>query len=122
MNSTNKRALDNQLEDAFTNVVTPLAERLRRGGRCYFASGANPACVSYFEEPRRARMERGDFRLAAGDSAQALAAGLAEYWERTGDLDLLGLAPTLERLAIAIMAELAPDLVENVSESVYAMY
>lgn len=108
---------ERDLEGALDRARAALASR----GARLLATAPDPGAPTYFEAPRRARMEAADFEPRGAGAPVGCVESVIEIWGEEGVPELRELAEELRRVAREAEED-PPESDREVPETIYAMF
>lgn len=118
--SSTEQAKALAVRDFYDKELMPLAARYKATGRPMFATVADNALTSYFNDRARTVMEHDDFILKGVESPTAFAQGMRDHWQHSQFPEMVALGATLGALAELMRGE--PEKDEALSPSMYVMF
>jgi len=99
MSSTSREEKERLARAFYAEHLLPVSRTAADGGIRYFEPGPDPALESYFIRRARTRWTAADFETQSPGTPEKLAAALAAFWTRSGNPELVALAPHFGVLA-----------------------
>ncbi len=102
MSSTSREEKERLAREFYTEHLLPVSRAVADRGIRYFELGADPAVETYFIRRSRTRWTAADFAAQSPGTPEKLAPALAAFWTRSGNPELVALAPHFAELAAQV--------------------